>query len=359
LLTLDLSDNWRYRIQRQPKASIAPDDLDVANPDYSVPAFGDYNIVSRQDKVRWDIQGLFLRQQTAFWQGRLIGFAGVRFDRVTYDMNFGDQYSTKTGKLDSPGLVDHFTDTAASPSIGLNFKATPHIAIYGNFSKSFYPNAQVAKLGDGRLPNETGRGWDFGIKSSLFDNRLIFTLGGYIIRRDGVKASIKDDDGNTISVAAGSQEAKGIEFDGTWRLSDDLTVLAAYGYSDTRILENGSNVESVGHRSQGVPLDNGAIAVKYNIPGMLKGVALTGGLHYTGMSYPQSYASDARQALTLGGYALVQIGLSYRWKQGSGPNAIEQTIRLSAKNLLDREYINERLNLGEGRGVYLAYTISH
>ena len=37
---------------------------------------------------------------------------------------------------------------------------------------------------------------------------------------------------------------------------------------------------------------------------------------------------------------------------------MKQSIRLSAKNLLDRDYEDQRGNLGVGRGVFFAYTLA-
>ena len=43
----------------------------------------------------------------------------------------------------------------------------------------------------------------------------------------------------------------------------------------------------------------------------------------------------------------------------AGANRTKQSIRLSAKNLLDRDYEDQKGNLGVDRGVYVAYSLSH
>ena len=160
LLTFDRSANWRYRIQTQPntKVNVIPN-ISTATPNYALPADDAFNIITRQDHVRWDITGVFLRQQTTFLDGRLLTFAGVRYDYVDYDLRYGNQYNTggsNPGSLKTPGTTDVFADNALTHGLGANFKLTPHFTLYGNHSTSFYPNAQVAKLGDPRLPSETG-----------------------------------------------------------------------------------------------------------------------------------------------------------------------------------------------------------
>jgi iron complex outermembrane receptor protein len=360
LATLDFSQNWRYRIVREPNGSqFTINDVAVANPDYSLPPHEAFAIVSRRDKVRWDVQGLFLRQQSAFMENRLIAFAGVRYDRVTYNFLFGDQFNTSgksVGTVKTPARVDHYTDDAWSPSLGLNFKLTRQLALYANRSESFLPNAQVAKSADPRLPNETAAGWDYGVKGTFLQERLIFTLGGYYIDREGVKAKVTNTGSIDDTQAAGEQVAKGVEFDGSWRVGENLTVLASYGYVNARVVKNGLNVASIGKRPARLPLDNGSLALKYNFGGPLTGFAWTLGVRYTGIAYPNAGSGDASD-VRLPSYTTVDTGLTYTWKQQAAK--LQHSIRLSAKNLADRDYVTPSMTLGESRGVYVAYTLNH
>ena len=56
-------------------------------------------------------------------------------------------------------------------------------------------------------------------------------------------------------------------------------------------------------------------------------------------------------------YYLVNTGLTYTWNAEA--LRTKHSVRLSAKNLLDRDYEDQRGNLGVGRGVYFAYTLNH
>jgi outer membrane receptor protein involved in Fe transport len=75
------------------------------------------------------------------------------------------------------------------------------------------------------------------------------------------------------------------------------------------------------------------------------------------VAYPNSTATDARRDVNAPSYYLVNSGLAYTWAMGR--DRTKQTIRVSAKNLLDRDYVDQRGNLGAGRGVYFAYTLAH
>jgi outer membrane receptor protein involved in Fe transport len=367
LLTFDWSTNWRYRFETKPLTSVIGNtDVNVLNPVYTVPAEALWNIITRNDHTRNNVTGIYLRQQSALFNGRLLAFGGVRYDHVSFDLNFGDQFNvggSRPGSLNNAGTRDKFTDDAVSPSLGLNYKLTPRIAAFANYSKSFFPNAQSSRLGDPRLPNERAEGFDAGFKASYLDDHLVFTLSGFSIVRDGVKATVIEN-GTTVDRAAGQQKADGVEFDFTWRATNDLTLLGGYGYTNARISDNGRDTDSVGRRPSGIPQDNGGVALRYNLPGSLKGFALTLGIKYLGEANPNSLATVAggnpdlaRRNTVIPASTTVDAGLSYRWRHQA--TATGHTIRLSVRNLLDEDYLTPNKQAGESRQFYVAYSLSH
>lgn len=362
LFTFDVSSNWRYRIQTQPNSKLYPiPNISLANPNYSLPPDDAFTIVTRRDHVRWNILGLFLRQQTTMLNGRLIAFAGARYDQVTYDLNFGDVFNTggsSPGSLKTPGTKDYFVENSVTTSLGTNFKLTKENTLYANHSTSFYPNAQLAKLGDPRLPAETGKGWDYGLKSSHFNDQLVLTLGGFYIVRDGVKVKVANTGSIDDTQAAGSQVAKGVELDFTWKATDQLTLLGGYGLTNARITANGTNTDSIGRRPPNVPVENGGLAVKYSFKGnTLAGLACNVGIKYIGLSYPNSIATDARTGVINPASTVVDAGVSYTWRQGSPK--LKHSVKLSVKNGFDRIYYNSNFSPMDRRGFFVAYTVTH
>jgi iron complex outermembrane receptor protein len=362
LLTLDVSNNWRFREQDSVNTKlITIPTINITNPDYSLPPISAFNIPTRRDHVRWHIEGALLRQQVTALNGRLIAFGSLRFDRVTYNLNFGDQFNSggsNPGSLKTAGQILHYTDTAWSPNEGFNFKLTPNIALYGSHSKSFSPSGQVAKLGTPRLDNETSIGWDYGIKASYFKDRLIFTAGGYYIDRYGVKTTRTDPTtGLQETIAGGTQRARGEEFEGSWSVTDDLTLLASWSNVDAVILYNGDATTDVGQPPSGLPDSQASFAWKYNFRNTaFKGFAWNGGITYSGRSYFNSTATDARRNVYAPGSAQVNTGVTYSWKSSTG---FKHSLRVSAKNLFDRDYITANGNLGNERTYYIAYTLDH
>lgn len=359
LLTLDYSQNWRFRQQRQVNSrQYTISAVFLENPDYSLPPHSAFGIVTRNDKTRWNTEGFFLRQQVTALAGRLIAFAGLRRDEVTYNFTFGNQYNAAGGALRTPGLVSRYTDSAWSPSAGINFKLVPSLAFYASRSESFTPAGQSARLGEPHLENETSEGWDYGFKGSLLQDRLSFTLGGFYIDRFGVKATVRDPvTGVNEVVAAGTQRTKGIEWEGSWRATEALTLLASFSAVHARILYNGNATTDVGRRPAGMPDDQASLALRHTLRNpALKGFSWNAGVTYTGGGYPDSTATDARRNVRTSGYTLVNAGVTYAWRAGE---RTRHSIRLSAKNLFDKEYLTPRAGLGANRSVYFAYALNH
>ena len=359
LFTIDYSQNWRMReVWGFNSKLYSIPALSITNPDYTVPPLSAFNIVTRYDKVRADNLGFFVSQQMRAFNDRLISFISLRHDEVTYNFNFGNQYNTSGGALKTPGQVLHYPSRAWSPAVGINYKVTKPLTFYGSYSQSFAPQLQVAKLGTPPLNNERAKGYDYGFKVSLFEDRLLFTTGGFYIDRSGVKATVKDPiTGLNDTVAAGSQNAKGVEFEGSWRIGDNLTVLANYSYTNAKITYNGTAVTDVGQVPAGVPIDQAYLALSYRFTGALSGLSWHPSVNYTGVSFPNSTATDVTRNIDAPSNYIVNMGFSYAWKQES--MNIRHTIRVSVKNLLDRNYQTPGANLGLGRGFYVAYSLNH
>ncbi len=359
LFTVDYSQNWRTReIWGFNTKLYSIPALSIVTPNYTVPPFDAFNIVTRYDKTRADDLGLFLSQQFRAFNDRLISFMSLRHDAVVYNFNFGNQYNASGGALKTPGQVLHYDSRAWSPSLGANYKLTKSVAFYTSYSQSFAPQLQVAKLGTPPLDNERAKGFDYGFKFGLFDNRLQFTTGGFYIDRTGVKTTVKDPvTGLTDTVAAGSQNAKGFEIEGSWRATENLTVLANYSYTNARITFNGTTVTDVGQPPAGVPVDQAYLALAYRFGGALKGLSWHPSVNYTGVAFPNSTATDITRNLDTPSNAIVNMGFTYAWKQEG--LRLKHSIRISAKNLLDRTYQTPGGNLGLGRGIYFAYSLNH
>ncbi|HXA14300.1 MAG TPA: TonB-dependent receptor plug domain-containing protein [Opitutaceae bacterium] len=367
LFTLDWSQNWRYRRETQLPSNLnnLPSTVSVGNPVYVTEPTQDlFTVVTRNDKVRWDTYGIFGREQATMFNGRLILYTGARHDQVKYNLGFGNQFSvTSPFGVKTFGQVQHFTNSAWTLAGGANYKLIKDkLALYGNYSQSFEPSAQVAKLGDPPLGNTRASGVDYGVKGSFFSNKLQFTVGGYYIIEHGVKATVFDVATGLNEVEpVGSQSSKGVEADWTYDLTNSLSLLGGYGYVNARIFNDGTNILADGKRPPNIPVDNGSFAIKYKFSGTaLKGLSIHTGVIYVGQSYPETGSNNAPEVrLTLPSYYTVEIGLDYNWVTEWHGTKFTHSVGLSSTNALNRDYVDTKGTAGTSRGIFVSYTLSH
>ncbi|MES1194852.1 MAG: hypothetical protein ABUL65_03085, partial [Opitutus sp.] len=65
-------------------------------------------------------------------------------------------------------------------------------------------------------------------------------------------------------------------------------------------------------------------------------------------------SSTNQWKLTIPAFTLWNLGVAYKWNQSSH---LDHTLRLNVNNVFDKEYLKVNKNLGDGRGVYLSYTL--
>lgn len=147
-------------------------------------------------------------------------------------------------------------DSEFSPRIAINYELSDSTNVYGSFSQGFKAGgfdprarADLDPLGlsqEGFGP-ETVDSYELGLKGGLFDNRLTYSLAGFvadykdqqITTQQGVDS---DNDGTNDTFVssvfnAGKSKYKGLEFEGAFKLSDSFTLTAMAGYIDAEIEE--------------------------------------------------------------------------------------------------------------------------
>jgi outer membrane receptor protein involved in Fe transport len=225
------------------------------------------------------------------------------------------------------------------------------------------------------VPNQTGYGYDYGIKASFFDEKLNFTLGGYYIVRENVTVDDLDPDtGLTIKRAEGTQLYRGEEFDGNWRVTEDFTIGGNVGHSDARTVNLGYKYMSIGRSpSNATPLNVGFYS-KYVFRHALKGLSANLGVVYRGPTPTEApdagdtyntgsgkdgkfVSSTGQWAIKVPGWTVWNLGIRYNLRT-DWLTKFSHTIALNVNNLFDKRYLNGR-GLGENRSFYATYTLSH
>ncbi|HRE08032.1 MAG TPA: TonB-dependent receptor [Opitutaceae bacterium] len=342
-----------------------------------------------------DLYGVFLSERMIFLDGRANVMAGARYDYVdnhSKDLVAGANSERQTDEI--------------SYQVGANYRVFPRLTTFANFSRSFVPQFRIGRNLDGstfELPNEFGKGWEVGVKSGFFDDRLTFTAAYYDIQRENVARDTTDPlTGVGITVLSGIEASKGYEFDFNWVVTPELQFFGGYGYNDTEVVSNAQAPHLQGSPLRRSPKDNLGVGAKWERKnGSLKGVYVTAGYKYYGRSianpstgrnvsrasvttanpfvnrpmpngllpFPQFAANavltsipsdvrvdDGRESIFNDAYDVVEAGLGYKWRTGG--RRYSHKIQVNASNLFDIRYTYGSTGQGPGLNYVFTYDLS-
>lgn len=204
------------------------------------------------------------------------------------------------------------------PNVGLVYKLTPNVSLYGNSSNGFQPDTYLGK--DGRpLPPSLSRQIEAGAKFDLFQDRARLTVAGYRIMLDHSEDLVSLQPPYSI-VSGPGQSNKGVEVEFNGQATPNLNVSTAY----TRASVHNND----GTPATGEPQQRFNLWVSYCFPyGALRGFGVAGGVLARSRSLGQ--LSDGGAYIHIPGQADVAANVFYRtahWR-----------VTLGVKNLLGRQ----------------------
>jgi iron complex outermembrane recepter protein len=131
------------------------------------------------------------------------------------------------------------------PMVTLAVDATQDVNLYAKFATGYRAGgASSRSLTYRSFGPEKVKSYEIGAKTELFDNHLRLNVAGYIMDRTGsqidfslVTPQANGSTRNTLETinAPGTTKIRGVEVEGTARLTDTLTVNASYAYTYTKI----------------------------------------------------------------------------------------------------------------------------
>ncbi|WP_447970599.1 TonB-dependent siderophore receptor [Nitrospira sp. M1] len=266
---------------------------------------------------------LYVQDQISMLEdGRLKLLLGGRFDWVRQSDHIG-----------SIRVTDHeFTGRA-----GVLYELTNWLSPYASVTQSFRPTSPTTQDRDGNgLDPETGIQYEAGLKVNLFDERLLATVALFQIQKEDVPVSDNQffiDTGGIASIPGVNQRSQGIELDITGQITDELSVIANYAYTDTKVLKNQEDPAEVGQPLGNVPLHMARLWFAYTFgpDTFLSNLGLGAGVRYES-ARPVQFAT----AITVDEFTVFDAAAWYRYTLSSG-----QVLRaqLNLQNLLDKGYI--------------------
>ncbi|EMP2053913.1 TonB-dependent siderophore receptor [Enterobacter kobei] len=268
-------------------------------------------------------------QDALYLTDKWIAVAGMRYQYYTQYAGKGRPFNVNTDSRDEQW----------TPKLGLVYKLTPSVSLFANYSQTFMPQSSIASyIGD--LPPETSNAYEVGAKFDLFDG-ITANIALFDIHKRNVlyTESIGDE---TIAKTAGRVRSQGVEVDLAGSLTENTNIIASYGYTDAKVLED---PDYAGKPLPNVPRHTGSLFLTYDIHNAFAGNTLTLGGGGHGVSR-RSATNGADYYLP--GYFVADAFAAYRMKL-----QYPVTLQVNVKNLFDKTYYTSSIatnNLGNQIG---------
>ena len=405
LLTIDLNDyyrwdpNWTYATTAEPvlaawnatgsgRVVTLNKDLEPIAPLTYFPndwVWGK-EVPGQTRKGRITVLGGLLRQQAGMFDGRLLAYAGARFDAIRF--RHRDFLTAVTSFNTFPGYENYQKgdqirrlETALKPNVGVNYRLFSNLRVFANYSESYFVNQGdgPALIAETNYAPEVATGYDYGFKGALLDDRLTFTASGFYATRSNVSVTevIESPIGSgkytTGTRRDGDQLVRGYEFDFNWRIGDAWSLNGSWGHVHSIYTYFGSaNPLSVGRPVNTVSPENGSVSARWTPrTGILRGWSGNLGTTYVsrtpteapnaGDTYTTT-ASGARVlsrttyqwALTVPPFQLWNAAIRYTTRTARGAN---QQFAFNVNNVFDLDYLKVSKQKGDRRAYYLTYSI--
>ncbi|WP_336238942.1 TonB-dependent siderophore receptor [Enterobacter chuandaensis] len=268
-------------------------------------------------------------QDSLYLTDKWIAVAGLRYQYYTQYAGKGRPFNVNTDSRD-----DQWT-----PKLGLVYKLTPAVSLFANYSQTFMPQSSIASyIGD--LPPETSNAYEVGAKFDLFDG-ITANIALFDIHKRNVLYN-ESIGGETIAKTAGRVRSQGVEVDLAGSLTENTNIIASYGYTDAKVLED---PDYAGKPLPNVPRHTGSLFLTYDIHNAFAGNTLTLGGGGHGVSR-RSATNGADYYLP--GYFVADAFAAYKMKL-----QYPVTLQVNVKNMFDKTYYTSSIatnNLGNQIG---------
>lgn len=243
-----------------------------------------------------------------------------------------------------------YGDSRTTPSLALLFKPREHITLYANYMESLEKGGTAPLTAGGRavvnagavLPPLLSKQAELGIKAEL--GNMLLTGALFQIDKGLQYTDTTTNPAAPVYVQDGRQVHKGVEFTASGRALPGLTLWGGITLLDAQVTRQTATPALQGKTPANVAEVQAKLYAEQDIAAV-PGLALTGGLLYTGKQQ-----RDALNTQQLPAYTLLDAGLRYAAKVAGKP----MVWRLSVANLTDKQYWLNGTYLGRPRTVSLS-----
>ncbi len=233
----------------------------VSNPRTTLPVNWRQNATDADNAGVAKIVALYAQDEISFGP-KFILTAGLRYDNFRVD--FDNNRTSASFRSE---------DNLFSPRLGLVYKATDAVSVYGNYSVAYQPRAgdQLASLSltNSALDPEEFVNYEAGVKWTAFGN---LALTGAVFRIERSNVSAPDPQaGQPGGPPAGSlilvdgQRTQGIEVGLSGSISDRWTMIGSYAFQDGEIATTQSATVRKGAALANLPKDSLSLWNRFNL----------------------------------------------------------------------------------------------
>ena len=165
--------------------------------------------------------------------------------RYTHDKRWGRSDTSTVGTPNpATSIPFHYNTSVSDDNVSylasVSYKITPDVLLYGSYSTGYKGsglnlNAAVSAGTPLVLAPEEVKNWELGLKTQFFDRRVTLNLSAFSIDLSGLQANIVPTNGNRSYLAnVGDVRSRGVEIDGSFKLTDSLTIDGNASYNDAK-----------------------------------------------------------------------------------------------------------------------------
>lgn len=239
---------------------------------------------------------------------RLVAMLSLRVNSYKYNGVYDINTGVVGGGLSSSGVqVGPYSQTSLSQKLGLVYELSKdHVSLFGNYMNGFFNKSGVTSDGSAIKPEHANQ-LEFGVKTDIFDHKLVGTVSYYNIKVANILYPDPNDPLN-YQIQDGTQVSKGLEVELTANPFKGFNVVAGYAYNDSKMTKAGPSTNGLRPGQSGPPHSyNLWMSYKFS-EGQLKGF----GLGFGGNAGSQSfYANTATTKITIPSYVIMDATIFY------------------------------------------------
>lgn len=281
--------------------------------------------------------------------------AGLRFTDETKNIDY--EIDDRVGLFTTGTLVDKRSQSDLSYSASLNWFTTEDTMAYARYSKAFKSggwNADfIANIEALPFDDEKVDAFELGYKATLFDNRLRLNAAAFLQKHSDFQvfsfAQLANGGTQLTVTNAGEVTSKGFEIDANLIVTDNLRLIANWGYTDAEFDEfkdgGGPGVDFDGNVPSEAPKNSFSIGADFNYP-----IASGDFVAQADFSYRDEYFSNPNNL----DINLNESASFINGRIGYEPDNNAWGIYVFGKNLTDEvtQLYNSRSFLGVPRSTY-------